>query len=311
MFFFRPESLTRIIIFLLFLCNFSLNTSGLPCDCLEDRVLILRNPPMEGYDVLLLQERLQEKGFYDGPFDGVYDLETARAVALFQQAYRLEVDGVVDVFTWDTLGEGVITANTGKKKKGPQGEISIVINTYSRTLTIFSDGKPFRTYPVAIGKPDTRSPVGEWAVISKSKDWGGGFGTRWLGLNVPWGIYGIHGTNKPWSIGRASSHGCFRMYNRDIEELYEWVPLKTRVKVIGERLPVQVKTPLRPGQMGLSVMQLQDNLISRGFGYIYRDARYGADTSMAVQELEAQFGLRQDGTADWNVLYLLDLVSGE
>lgn len=266
---------------------------------------------MEGFDVLLLQERLRGLGFYGGPLDGVYDLEVVKTVALFQEAYQLEVDGEIDMLTWDTLGEGVIPTYTEKKKKGPQGEISIIVNIYSRTLTIFSEGKPFKTYPVAIGKPSTKSPIGEWAVISKSKEWGGGFGTRWLGLNVPWGMYGIHGTNKPWSIGRASSHGCFRMYNRDIEELYEWVPLKTRVKVIGKRLPVKVKTPLRPGQMGLAVIELQDNLVSHGFGSIYRDARYGADTSIAVQELEAQFGLRQDGFADWNVLYLLDLVSGE
>ena len=47
-------------------------------------------------------------------------------------------------------------------------------------------------------------------------NWGGGFGTRWLGLNVPWGIYGIHGTNQPWSIGTQASAGCIRMFNRHV-----------------------------------------------------------------------------------------------
>ncbi|MFW6022747.1 MAG: L,D-transpeptidase family protein [Halanaerobiaceae bacterium] len=283
----------------------------LPCDCNEDRVLVLRDPPMEGFDVLLLQERLSNLSYYSGRVDGIYDVETAEAVALYQRDNQLEVDGEVDVMTWDSLGDGVVSTSHEEKKDGPQGEISITINTYDRTLTLYSDGEPFKTYPVAIGKPTTKSPIGEWAIIGKSKDWGGGFGTRWLGLNVPWGIYGIHGTNKPWSIGRAASHGCFRMFNRDVEELFEWVPVKTRVKVIGKRLPVNVNRPLKSGQVGLSVMQLQDNLELFGFSSGYKDARYGSTTETAVQELEAQFELNVDGQADWNVLYLLDLPGEE
>ncbi|MTI61436.1 MAG: hypothetical protein FH762_15905 [Firmicutes bacterium] len=190
-------------------------------------------------------------------------------------------------------------------------KLNIIINTYNRTLTLYKDGKVLKKYPVAIGKPTTKSPIGEWAIIGKSKGWGGGFGTRWLGLNVPWGIYGIHGTNKPGSIGRAASHGCIRMYNHHVEELYELVPVKTRVEIIGERLPVTVNRVLRPGQTGLSVMQLQDNLNERGFNSGYRDARYGATTKEAVLELEAQFELKRDGIADWNVLYILDLPARE
>lgn len=282
----------------------------LPCECLEDRILTLTDPPMAGYDVLLLQERLAELSYYDGPLDGIYSVELAKAVASFQEDHQLEVDGEVGPLTWAALGgesAETLPATRDKEKKIPQGEISIEVDTYSRVLTLFVDGNVFKRYPVAIGKPSTKSPVGEWAIISKSKDWGGGFGTRWLGLNVPWGIYGIHGTNKPWSIGRAESQGCIRMHNRDVEELYELVPLKTRVRIIGERLPVKVNNPLKPGQMGLSVMQLQDNLLKIGIESGYRDARYGETTETAVRELEAQFQLKQDGIADWNVLYLLDL----
>ncbi len=51
-------------------------------------------------------------------------------------------------------------------------------------------------------------------------------GTRKLGLGMG---YAIHGTNKPWSIGRAASHGCIRMLNKDIEELYTMVEVGTPV----------------------------------------------------------------------------------
>ncbi|MFW5976335.1 MAG: L,D-transpeptidase family protein [Bacillota bacterium] len=186
-------------------------------------------------------------------------------------------------------------------------EFYIIINTYDRTLTLYRNGKEYKTYPVAIGKPSTRSPIGEWAIIRKSRDWGGGFGTRWLELNVPWGIYGIHGTNKPGSIGTAASHGCIRMYNQDVEDLYDIVPVKTRVKIIGERKPIRVNQVLHPGQTGLEVMQLQDNLNEYGFTQIHRDARYGPSTTNAVKELEAQFNLKKDGISGWNVLYILEL----
>jgi len=46
------------------------------------------------------------------------------------------------------------------------------------------------------------------------------------------GQYAIHGTNNPGSIGRFVSHGCIRMYNSDILDLYERVGLGTKVVVL-------------------------------------------------------------------------------
>jgi lipoprotein-anchoring transpeptidase ErfK/SrfK len=45
------------------------------------------------------------------------------------------------------------------------------------------------------------------------------------------GVYAIHGTNNPASIGHFVSHGCIRMYNRDIRELYQFVSIGTPVVV--------------------------------------------------------------------------------
>ena len=188
-----------------------------------------------------------------------------------------------------------------------ESNYKIIINTYNRELVVYKNEEFYKKYPVAIGKSTTKSPVGEWAIISKSKNWGGGFGTRWLGLNVPWGIYGIHGTNKPNSIGRAASHGCIRMHNKNVEELFEIIPLKTRVDIIGERIPISVNYKLDPGQTGLAVMQLQDNLKKYGFEPEYMDGRYGPSTEEAVLELEAQFGLKKDAKADLDVIHLLNL----
>ena len=60
-------------------------------------------------------------------------------------------------------------------------------------------------------------------------------GTRWLGLSLKG--YGIHGTNGPCSIGRNASHGCIRMRNRDVEELFKMVAVGDQVELYGERTP--------------------------------------------------------------------------
>jgi lipoprotein-anchoring transpeptidase ErfK/SrfK len=44
-------------------------------------------------------------------------------------------------------------------------------------------------------------------------------------------IYRIHGTNQPWTIGHAVSSGCIRLVNPDVIDLYERVPVGTRVVV--------------------------------------------------------------------------------
>ncbi|PZM11904.1 L,D-transpeptidase [Rhizobium tubonense] len=43
----------------------------------------------------------------------------------------------------------------------------------------------------------------------------------------------IHGTNQPWTIGLNLSSGCIRMMNRDVTDLYERVPVGTKVIVVG------------------------------------------------------------------------------
>lgn len=107
---------------------------------------------------------------------------------------------------------------------------SITINTTNRTLSLYKNGEFIKYYPVGVGKPSTPTPTGEYKIINKAYKPGGPFGERWLGLNKKG--YGIHGTNNPSSIGGYVSNGCIRMYNNDIIELYNLVPIGTNVKII-------------------------------------------------------------------------------
>ena len=59
-------------------------------------------------------------------------------------------------------------------------------------------------------------------------------GTRALYITAP-GLIRIHGTTTPSSIGTYASHGCIRMHNAQVEELYEMVPVGAKVIIIGAR----------------------------------------------------------------------------
>lgn len=119
----------------------------------------------------------------------------------------------------------------------------IVIDVPACLLTFFRMGRFHKLYPCAVGRPSTPTPRGQWHVVAKVEHPGWAvLGTRWMELDVPWGRYGIHGTNAPWSIGHWVSNGCIRMYNHDVEELYEMVPLGTPVRIVG-RYPGETPGP--------------------------------------------------------------------
>ena len=119
----------------------------------------------------------------------------------------------------------------------------IVVSIPERTLVLFDGDQMIKMYPVAVGKPSTPSPQGEFQIINRvpNPTWYGPdgpvapgkdnpLGTRWMGLSFKG--YGIHGTNAPASIGKAASHGCIRMRQRDLEELFELVDVGDAVELM-------------------------------------------------------------------------------
>lgn len=187
----------------------------------------------------------------------------------------------------------------------PEGKISIVINVAGRVLEVYNDGNIYKKYRVAVGKSSTPTPIGEWNVVWKAYDWGTGFGTRWMGLNVPWGIYGIHGTNKPWSIGQFASHGCIRMRNKDVEELFEWTPIGTSVRIEGRK--IKIERILKYQVTGPDVVLLQMKLKELGFLTTRADGIFGKVTEDAVKAYQTEQGLSANGIVDKSVIQLLGI----
>lgn len=193
----------------------------------------------------------------------------------------------------------------------PAGEHQILIDVDRKTLTFLVNGEPYHTFPVAVGREPGLTPIGEWRVVRKDRDWGGGFGSRWMELDVPWGTYGIHGTDKPWTIGTEASAGCIRMFNHDVEILFPWVQVGTPVTIVGRGHRVVFARTLAEGQTGRDVVLLQLALRDAGFDPGRADGRFGPATAGAVRRAEAFLGLPTDGRAGFDLLYLLGLVTPE
>ena len=106
---------------------------------------------------------------------------------------------------------------------------SIQISVGKRRLTLYKNGRLVKIFPIAVGKMLTNTPIGEFVIVNREYNPGGPFGVLWLSLSKQG--YGIHGTNDPSSIGKGVSHGCVRMFNRDVLQLADMVPNGTRVTI--------------------------------------------------------------------------------
>ncbi|MCS7215953.1 MAG: L,D-transpeptidase family protein [Thermodesulfovibrio sp.] len=138
----------------------------------------------------------------------------------------------------------------------------IIINLSEMRLYYFhkkSKEQIVTTFPIGIGDDGVETPVGRFKISHKivNPSWYvpesirqerpelpavvppgpdnplGTHAMRLSGLS-----YLIHGTNRPWAIGRKVTHGCIRLYPEDIPKLFDIVPIGTEVIIL--RQPVKV-----------------------------------------------------------------------
>jgi len=137
-----------------------------------------------------------------------------------------------------------------------QSVLRLEIDLSNNFLYLYYDDLLIKKYLVAVGRSDS-TPPGYYRIYYKEKEpplyWGdeiiysgsiiNGIGSRWLQLSQP--QYGIHGTTKPWEIGKMISHGCIRMFNFNVEELDFITSLGTEVYVFRDK---QEKAMLKNGE---------------------------------------------------------------
>lgn len=193
---------------------------------------------------------------------------------------------------------------------GEKVHTKIYVNLWQNKLYLIKDGKIAGQYPIAPGTADTPTPIGHFKVAKKSKHWGSGFGSRWLGLNVPWGQYGIHGTNRPYLVGQSVSHGCVRMRNSDVEKLYPKVPVGTPVVIDGPIFGTgkYAYRGLSIGSKGTLVMLIQNHLKAAGFYDGPIDGIYGQGLKKAVEKFQKKHGLPITGGVNQAVYRELGLI---
>jgi len=123
----------------------------------------------------------------------------------------------------------------------------LIVNKLTNQLAYVDDNEVKGVYHVATGKKDDLTPEGLHTITIKAVnpyyrklDIPGGdeknpLGSRWIGFDAEdtnGRIYGVHGTNRPESIGRYISNGCIRMKNEKVEELFERIPIGTKVLIV-------------------------------------------------------------------------------
>ena len=143
--------------------------------------------------------------------------------------------------------------------------LHVVMLRERRRLLLLESGALLDSFPVAIGMPGWETPTGHFEVLQKIPDpvWvhpGSGERVEEQGPDNPLGSHwiafhrdclgrdahdgeawitikgctttGFHGTPPRWTVGRAVSHGCVRLYNEDVSALYRQVSLGTQVTVL-------------------------------------------------------------------------------
>lgn len=192
---------------------------------------------------------------------------------------------------------------------------SIVINIAEKRLYYFKN-QYFFVAPIGIGVEGSLPPLGVYTIVDKKEKphWYPPPSIRKEDPSLPEvvppgpenpmgdyvlylsrGLYAIHGTNKIYSIGRRTTHGCFRLYPEHIKFLYENVPVGTLVKIVYE----PYKIAFQNGKIYLQIYPDFEKRIRNPFLYIFQKIEKLSETkkvNFQIDLLELERALRnQDG----------------
>ncbi|MEO1211423.1 MAG: L,D-transpeptidase [Cyanobacteria bacterium J06638_20] len=123
----------------------------------------------------------------------------------------------------------------------------LVIRLESRKLELYEADTLIKQYDIAVGQDDWETPLGHFVILDMQRNplWqhpitkeavatgpDNPLGTRWIGFAYDGGYHiGIHGTNQEELVGQAVSHGCVRMRDGEIQELFNRLAIGTPITV--------------------------------------------------------------------------------
>jgi L,D-transpeptidase ErfK/SrfK len=194
----------------------------------------------------------------------------------------------------------------------------IVINLAELRLYYFPQKGEPRSFPIGIGGEGKETPPGQTTIVAKrphpvwiptasehaenpdlpkSVPAGPDNPMGDFALYLGWRGYAVHGTNKPYSIGRRDSHGCIRLYPEDIAWLYQAVGVGTPVTIVDQ----PVKTAWSAGELYLEIHPTQQDADAIEEG--------GAPHSLPVDadDLVLKAAGGDAGRLDWYGIHLAEL----
>ena len=179
----------------------------------------------------------------------------------------------------------------------------IVLNLSELRLFYFADDGSVMTFPVSIGKEGWETPTGVTYVARKRENpvWIPTASIREENPDLPakvaagpdnplgayaidleWPGYAIHGTNRPYSVGKRASHGCIRLYPKDIKALFGAVQLEDKVNIIDKPFKVGWKDNVLFLEVTPTQLQADAILYSRS-----SDPVNSADVRAAISVMDA------------------------
>lgn len=189
----------------------------------------------------------------------------------------------------------------------------IVINIPELRLYYFAKSG-VHTFPLGVGRDGLETPLGRTSVVRKKKDpeWrptprmrkedpelpavvpagpDNPLGEYALYLGFP--AYLIHGTHKPWGIGRRVSSGCIRLYPEGIERLYHMVPRGTPVTIVDQ--------PVKVGWLGTELF-LEAHFTKKQADEMEADGAFTAADAPGVEALIKRVALDDADRVDWGLV---------
>ncbi|NER79171.1 MAG: L,D-transpeptidase [Leptolyngbya sp. SIO1D8] len=126
-------------------------------------------------------------------------------------------------------------------------QTKLVIRLESRQLELYEADELVKQYDIAVGQDEWETPIGHFVVLDMRHNplWqhpitgeavstgpDNPLGSRWIGFAFDSGYHiGIHGTNQEELVGQAVSHGCVRMRDHEIQELFDQLAIGTPITV--------------------------------------------------------------------------------
>ncbi len=193
----------------------------------------------------------------------------------------------------------------------------LLINVPARSLRVYDDNRCIAMYPVGVGKIVSKTPAGYYKVVEKivNPTWtdpgdtslvipsgpDNPLGYRWIGIG---GNYGIHGTNRPDTVGHYVSNGCVRMVEANVEKVFDMVEVGTPVQIIYDRLVIDKTQDNRVAYYiypdGYNVQNVTVDFVKKGLAG-YGIADFATDDSI-TKAIEASNGQPNYVAAPLNIM---------